>query len=156
MSVNLSHNAIDDWLHVGSNPSEPADIIHLSKNLGVNAVVNLQSDEDFALRAINWQAFWTVYTAHGIAVERVPIQDFMRPDLLRHMEQAVETVRRYRDQGSTVYLHCNAGVNRSPTVAIGYYALHGGLSLEEAAAFVQGRRNCVPYLDVVERWLAQR
>ena len=156
MSVNLSHNPIDDWLHVGSYPSEPADITHLAKELGVTAVVNLQSDEDFALRAINWQAFWNVYTANGIAVERVPIQDFMRPDLLRHMEEAVETVRRFRDGGSTVYLHCNAGVNRSPTVAIGYYALHGGLSVADAAALVRGRRECVPYLDVVERWLAQR
>jgi atypical dual specificity phosphatase len=156
MPVNLSHDAIDDWLHVGSYPSEPADILHLSKELGVTAVVNLQSDADFALRAINWQAFWTVYTANGMAVERVPIQDFMRPDLLVHMEAAVETVRGFRDAGCTVYLHCNAGVNRSPTVAIGYYALHGGLSVEDAAALVQGRRRCLPYLDVVERWLAQR
>jgi atypical dual specificity phosphatase len=156
MAVKLSHNRIDDWLHVGSNPAEPADILHLSRALGVTAVVNLQSDEDFAHRAINWQAFWTVYTQNGIAVERVPILDFVRPDLLQNLEQAVETVHRFRESGATVYLHCNAGVNRSPTVAIAYHVLHGGLSIADAAAFVQERRTCVPYLDVVERWIAQR
>jgi protein-tyrosine phosphatase len=48
--------------------------------------------------------------------------------------------------GERVYLHCNAGLNRAPTVAVAYLHRHHGLSLEDACAVVKAQRPCVPYM----------
>jgi protein-tyrosine phosphatase len=53
--------------------------------------------------------------------------------------------------GERVYLHCNAGMNRAPTVAIAYLHRHHSMSLSEARDFVKQRRHCVPYMLVLER-----
>jgi protein-tyrosine phosphatase len=52
--------------------------------------------------------------------------------------------------GRRVYLHCNAGMNRAPTIAIAYLHVHRQLPLHEARDFVKARRHCVPYMTVLE------
>ncbi|KAJ1527410.1 hypothetical protein ONE63_007392 [Megalurothrips usitatus] len=43
-------------------------------------------------------------------------------------------------KGGCLYVHCNAGVSRSPTVVIAYLIAHRGLSYGEASALVKERR----------------
>ena len=43
-------------------------------------------------------------------------------------------------QGRKVFLHCNAGIGRSPTCAVAYL-VHCGTSLSEAKEMVQGKRQ---------------
>jgi protein-tyrosine phosphatase len=156
MATDLSYDLVLDRLIVGRYPQDPDDVQQL-RDLGITAIVNLQSDEDFRDRAINWSAMWGVLTANRIAVARVPILDFAKDDLQRKMEEAVAKVHELRDeQGRTVYLHCNAGINRSPTVAIAYLALHHGMTPAQARDHVEQRHRCIPYMDVVERWLKKR
>ena len=52
-------------------------------------------------------------------------------------------------RGGRVYLHCNAGYNRAPTVAIAYLHVHRGLALDAACALVKERRSCVPYVSAL-------
>ena len=52
--------------------------------------------------------------------------------------------------GDRVYLHCNAGMNRAPTVAIAYLHVHHAMSLGAARDSVKQRRHCVPYMRVLE------
>jgi dienelactone hydrolase len=63
----------------------------------------------------------------------------------------VATVERILATGNTLYLHCTAGVNRSPTVAVAY--LHKCLQwpLERALEHIRGCRNCCPDADVIRR-----
>ncbi len=49
-----------------------------------------------------------------------------------------------------VYVHCNAGFNRAPTVAIAFLRAHRGLSDEAAWAHVKQRRACAPYRRALE------
>jgi len=156
MSPHFSWDQVGEGLFVGSCPQSPDDIRYLKDDLGVTAVINLQSDEDLAQRAINWQAYWTVYVQSGIKVKRVPVTDFAKEDLLRQLDVAVEALKAFLDEGRTVFVHCNVGINRSPTLALAYYASHGGMSLEEATNFVKERRRSIPYPDVVEAWLRKR
>ena len=52
-------------------------------------------------------------------------------------------------EGHAVYVHCNMGINRSPSIVIAY--LHWGLGwdLKKAAEHVMACRSCDPYLDVI-------
>jgi protein-tyrosine phosphatase len=55
-----------------------------------------------------------------------------------------------------VYLHCNAGLNRAPTLAIAYLRAHGGMSLNEALAHVKRRRSCGPFMTILEDYFGPR
>ncbi len=151
----ISYNQILDNLWVGSYPHSPEDVLHL-KSLGVDAILNLQSDADLSGRAVNWNLFWRFYVSQGFQVVRVKITDFEPADLEDHLSEAVDALVDLHANKRRVYLHCTAGLNRSPTTAIAYLMQTRGLSQEEATTFVSERRHCVPYPDVLQRWAASR
>lgn len=142
---------LDETLAVGSYPPGPEAIAALAE-AGVQAVVNLQSDPDLHGRGLDWNRMWMTYTAAGIRVTRVPIIDFDIQDLARRLSDAVAAVAKQVDAGRMTYVHCNAGLNRSPTTVIGFLVRHRGLSVDDAVSWVQERHECVPYSQVVERW----
>ncbi len=156
MSSQLSFYPIDERIFVGSFPQSGECIAYLRDELEVTGVLNLQSDEDLYARAVNWSALWREYVGRGMEIVRVPILDLVRKDLGRHLDEAVTSLHGLLDRHEKVYLHCNVGLNRSPTVAIAYFTLHHGLSLEDATRKVRGQRQCMPYPEVVERWLKRR
>ena len=128
-------------LFVGSCPSGHDDINWLKRE-GVTALLNVQTDEDMA--------YWG-FLAHdqaGIEVRRVPIRDFDPDDLRRKLPLAVEVLEELL-QEHTVYVHCNMGINRSPSVVIAYLYWVLGWDLERAADHVLKCRSCDPYLDVI-------
>ena len=61
-----------------------------------------------------------------------------------------------RRGGERVYLHCNAGMNRAPTIAIAYLHVHHAMPLLEARDFVKTRRACLPYMTVLEARFAAK
>jgi protein-tyrosine phosphatase len=48
-----------------------------------------------------------------------------------------------------VYLHCTVGTGRSPTVAIAHLYRCRAWKLDEASAYVTGRRQCSPNLEAI-------
>ena len=148
-------STLDDQLVVGSCPSSLEDIQSLAA-MGVKGLVNLQSDMDLRSRALEWTILWPLYLRHGISAVRVPIIDFEPADLARHIDAAVMAVAKHIDAGKRVYVHCNAGLNRSPSVVIGYLMLSRGLTLKDAVAWIKERHECVPYPDVIQGWASQR
>lgn len=143
---------LDDTLAVGCHPQTPEQIAWLAKTSGIRGVVNLQSDADLETRRIRWGNLWQLYTRHGIAVTRVPVTDFDKRDLGRNLQAAVDAVAGYVGEGRKVYVHCNAGINRSPSTVIAYLVAHRGMSLDEANAWLSERHRCIPYPDVLKRW----
>ncbi len=147
---------LDDTLAVGSHPHTPEQIQWLREVGGVRALVTLQSDEDLASRGLSWGVLWQLYMRAGISTTRVPVRDFDRKDLERHLEAAVDAVAQHVAAGRKVYVHCTAGLNRSPSVVIGYLAAHRGMTLDEATAWVSERHSCMPYPDVLAAWARAR
>jgi atypical dual specificity phosphatase len=152
MKPKFDSSAIDDRLRVGGYPQDPADVLAL-RDLGVTAVLNLQSDADLKARAIHWPGMWAEMLRAGLAIERVPIADMDKHDLLHRLDAAVAALDALLSDGHSVYLHCNVGINRSPTVGIAYYVRHRGMSLDAAATLFASRREIYPFLDVVEKWM---
>ena len=125
----------------------------LARDHGVTHVLCLQTDDDLSSRGLQWSVLWQFYLRLGLEVVRVPIVDFDKRDLLAHLDEGVAAVHGALGAGGKVYVHCTAGLNRSPTVIIAYLTQHRDLSLEEAVTWVTERHDCVPYPDVVQDWL---
>ena len=143
---------LDEQLAVGSHPHAPEHLDQLQE-AGVTAVVNLQTDEDLGHRGVQWSFLWQLYTQRRIRVARVPITDHAPDELASLLGEAVDQVQSFMEADRKVYIHCSAGLNRSPTVLIAWLVRHRGMSLEDAEAWLQERHSCVPYPEVIRLWL---
>jgi protein-tyrosine phosphatase len=136
-------------LLVGEYPT-PDDAPWLRAVERVTAVLSLQDDADLASKGLELGEIERVYRAHSLRFHRMPVPDCDNDFLQARLDDIVSQLRALHDEGERVYLHCNAGMNRAPTVAIAYLHVHHAMSLDEARDFVKGRRHCVPYMRVLE------
>lgn len=147
---------VTDHLLVGSLPGDVADVRTLSM-LGVTRVLNLVEDDEYARGAR--RKVESALQAARIEEHRLSAVDYggLSDEFL---EDATSTVRRWLDDGETVYLHCRAGRQRSAAVAAGVLALRDGLDLDRALSRVRQRRPSADPLphqrEDLERWFAQR
>jgi protein-tyrosine phosphatase len=142
-------------LRVGSHPDTTDDIDRL-KAAGMTAVLNVQSDDDCEYLGIDWSRLHAHYFAVGLEVRRVRIQDFDDADLRDKLPQAVEELNDLIGKGHTVFVHCSAGINRSPSVIICYLHWVEGWSLDEALSHVRNCRACDPVREVIRLATADR
>lgn len=146
---------LDDDLAVGRCPT--ADERPWLAQQGITGLLTLQSDTDLHHRDIDWVRWTAEYSTMGIEAVRVAVKDFDRADLLNNLDAAVASLHRLVEKGRRVYVHCNAGINRSPSTIIAYMVAHRGLDLEAATRDVMSmHRPCYPYPDVMATWVQRR
>lgn len=132
-------------LYVGSALRSRAEIEELLAH-NITAVLSLQTDDDLAKDGLRWEQIEEWYLSAGIGARRVQIHDYSAEAVITNLNAAVTSLRTLLDQGHTVYLHCTAGVNRSPTIAIAYLVRAEGRSVDEALDLVKNARyNVEPY-----------
>jgi protein-tyrosine phosphatase len=136
-------------LLIGEYPRRD-DIPWLKKTYAVTAVHSLQDDEDMRLNGLDPGALHEECEAHGIQFVRTPIQDGSSEAMRGRLGAALGDLHALVAAGKRVYLHCNGGLNRAPTLAIAYLHVHRGMSLEEALAYVKERRACGPFMTILE------
>ena len=112
-------------------------------------MLNVQTDEDLAYWGVNWYRMEPYYRSIVIEVRRVPVRDFDPDDLRRNLPHCIQVLETLLHEGHTVYVHCNMGVNRSPSIAIAYLHWVQGWDLEKATDHVLECRSCDPYVDVI-------
>jgi protein-tyrosine phosphatase len=137
------------WLVVGEYPNYD-DLSWLRDAHAVTAVLSLQCDADLASKRLRAADVEAACAAAGLAYARVACPDGDLELLTARLPELVERLRVLRDAGDRVYLHCNAGMNRAPTVAIAAVHVLDAVPLPEAVAFVKARRLAVPYLRALE------
>jgi protein-tyrosine phosphatase len=150
-----SVSVIRPALLVGEYPT-PEDAAWLRDEHGVTVVVSLQDDADLASKGLRLAALERAYGAHGLAFHRVPIPDGDDRNLAARLGEIIPLLRGLIDAGGRVYVHCNAGFNRAPTVAIAYLHVCEGLRLEDARTEVKRLRHCVPYMRALEACYGRR
>jgi atypical dual specificity phosphatase len=137
-------------LLVGEYP-RVEDVAWLRQEFGVSAVLSLQDAEDLAAKGLNLPALISECRQHHITYHRTPVADFDCDSLDKALPSALHELQTLAQNGHTIFLHCNAGCNRAPTVAIAYLHAHQGMTLSEARDFVKERRPCGPYMEILYR-----
>jgi hypothetical protein len=136
-------------LLVGSCPRDGADIERLKTDFGATAVLSLQTDDDFAAWGIPWPEIEAACRAAAIALGRAAVPDFDPEALRRKLPECVAALDELLRAGHAVYVHCSAGMNRSPSVVIAYLHWVRGMGLEEAVDYVLSRHPCDPYIEAI-------
>jgi protein-tyrosine phosphatase len=147
----LDYTRIQPRLLVGAFLESAHEVELLRKHEGVTAVLNLQTDEDIRTARFFAEPPENLYPGSGVKLCRVPVRDFDDSDLQQKLPDCVTALHRLLEEGHTVYLHCTAGVNRSPTVAIAYLHWCLGWKLDTAVKHVEDRRYCSPKVDAVRQ-----
>src|SRR5690606_25759041 len=97
--MTLTFTELDEHLVVGSGPTCADDVTALADR-GVTAVVCLQTDADLGARGLHWEILWRLWVSRGVVATRVPIVDFDKRDLLRHLDEAVDAIALQARQGA--------------------------------------------------------
>jgi protein-tyrosine phosphatase len=142
---------IQDRLWVGSfvRPEE----VGLLEQMHITTVLSLQSDQDIAGYHIPTESLLKAYAAAKIQYQRLAIPDFDTQALSAMLARAIaELETALKPSGARVYVHCTAGINRSPTLAAAYLIKNKHLSAREACEYVMSRRQCSPYLVVLQEY----
>jgi protein-tyrosine phosphatase len=150
-----SLHEITDHLLVGEYPRS-SDLEWLNKEHGVTAILNLQDDEDLRINALDVPEMRDICSRLGMKLVRSPIHDGSADDMAARLVAALDTLTDLVRAGERVYVHCNAGFNRAPTLAIAYLRAQGGMSLNEAMAHIKKRRPCGPFMTVLEAHFGPR
>ena len=137
-------------LYLGSCPRTTADIDRLKTDYLVTAVLNLQTDDDDLRLAIPWQFLELHYRDCRIEIRRCPVADFDQEDLRKRLPACVCSLHELLRAGHVVYVHCTAGMNRSPTGHHGLSALGRRVTLDQAISQVVGQRYCDPSLWAIK------
>lgn len=64
-------------------------------------------------------------------------------NLKQYFEEAFDFIDLARSRGGSVLIHCQAGVSRSPTIAVAYLIKQFPMSLVDAYKFVKNRRSII-------------
>lgn len=145
----IDYNRITPRLYVGNAPRSIDDIDILRKVCGVSGVLNLQTDADMAWINVDWPKMEKHYQVCGMEAIRVPIHDFDIAELRDKLPRCAAAVDILAQDGSIVYIHCTAGINRAPTVAIAYLYRYLGFDLDKAIHTVTKARMCDPHLEAL-------
>jgi protein-tyrosine phosphatase len=155
------------WLHDSIPGDSPMDVHEILPELfldgcprtsedvdalveqGITAVLSLQTDDDLAHLGIDWDQLHARYSEVGIEARRVPIRDFDDDDLRDRLPEGVRVLEELLNDDQVVYVHCTAGVNRSPSVVICYLYWSLGWCVAEAERHVRKRHPCAPMMEVI-------
>ena len=139
----LNWNVVRHDLVVGSCPRTPSDLDALRVETRVSAVLSVQHDDCLAKQEIDYPRQVRYGRRLGLTMERCPLRDFDPADQQRGLPAAVCALYGLLRQGHRVYIHCTAGINRSPLVVLTYLTLIEGMSLEEAMTLLLRARPAV-------------
>ena len=119
---------VTPWLLIGPALT-PEDYRVLVRDHRVSHIVDLReeaADDPTLMESLN--VFW----------RRLPIPDRHAPTVAQ-VDDLVEWLDRHSAADEALYLHCEGGLGRTPTIAIALLMRHG-LSLPEAHGIVQTAR----------------
>lgn len=87
---------------------------------GVRAVLSLQSRKDLKAFSIDSEQLKNAYDRHGIRAYNLEIIDMKLKDFVDRSQQAVRLLKQLVETYGTVYVHCTAGIYRSPQLVVLY------------------------------------
>lgn len=119
----LDWGEVGPTLLVGSCPMRPADLARIRRQTGATAILSLQHDDCLAYWGIDYAKMQAAVARNGLRMERCPMRDFNIEDQQRRLPAAVAVLTRLQHQGHRTYVHCTAGLGRSPLTVWAYLVM---------------------------------
>lgn len=149
--LGMSYTRIGPHIILGSQPQGPEDVTRLAEEEGVGAILNVQEDKDMAYWKVDLPAVMRRCQELGVEHHRRPAVDFDPNSLRQRLPGMVGVIARCVAEDKTVYVHCTAGLGRSPAAVIAYlfWFSEPRVNLQKAYDFVTGLRPCGPKWEAI-------
>ena len=104
---------IDNWLYVGD--FEDANNISILNKLGIHYVLNCAGDDTtyMDIHRVTYPSHFNVHSFNALDIYNYSIID-------NHIQESIQFINECKQNGDRILIHCMAGMNRSPTIAIAY------------------------------------
>lgn len=150
-SWTLNWGEIRHDLLIGSAPITTPDLDRIRQETFATAVLSLQTLECRTHFGIDYTEQMRYGERVGLVLVNTPMRDFDPTDQRRRLPMAVRALHRLLEKGYKVYVHCSAGINRSPLTVLGYLTFIEGMAANDAMELIHnGRREAEPYMDAYE------
>ena len=97
------------------------------KQLGIKKVLTVMS------------AFGNHYSHHEFIHKSIDVDDDFRTNIICHFKECISFI----EGKDKIFVHCAAGMSRSPTIVIAYIMWKKKLRLNEAIKFVKEKRSII-------------
>ena len=97
------------------------------KQLGIKKVLTVMS------------AFGNHYSPHEFIHKSIDVDDDFRTNIICHFKECISFI----EGKDKIFIHCAAGMSRSPTIVIAYIMWKKKLRLNEAIKFVKEKRSII-------------
>uniref|UniRef100_A0A061S536 Phosphoglucan phosphatase chloroplastic-like n=1 Tax=Tetraselmis sp. GSL018 TaxID=582737 RepID=A0A061S536_9CHLO len=147
----LYYHEVEPGVLCGSQPRNTSDAEYLASAERVTTILNLQQDRDLEYWGVDIHSIARRCEELGVELCRVPARDFDGDSLRNVLPRAVRALEEaLRPPDARVYVHCTAGLGRSPGVCIAHMFWFGGLgSLDEAYEALTSIRPCGPKREAI-------
>ena len=138
-------------IFIGPYPQSKNDFKKLHEN-NINAILNIQTDNDMIIRQVNYQLQIEEAKQYGINIYRYPIEDFNQIDLYNKLKGASDLLNKLKKEGKIIYVHCTAGMSRAAATVIIYLVLYENYTVEEANNYCKKYRPIIcPNYGVINK-----
>jgi hypothetical protein len=121
------------------------DLTRIQTEARVSAVLSLQHDACLEYWGIDYDKMRRHGSRLGLVMERCPVRDFDVIHQRQRLPLIVAKLAQLHSQGLRIYVHCTAGLGRSPLAALGYLTWVQGLSPDQAyRKILAARPNASP------------
>lgn len=114
----------DTNIVIGAYPLSENDVQKMSER-GITAAINLQTDEEFEARQLDWKQTKAMYKKHKVKIYRFPLNDLDDSSFCSSLFTGAQHLNSLLNaQGERqVFIHCSSGMSRAPAVVITYLCL---------------------------------
>ncbi|HYQ71834.1 MAG TPA: dual specificity protein phosphatase family protein [Gammaproteobacteria bacterium] len=145
----LNWSEVTKDIVIGTCPMTPDDLIRIQKEARVTALLSLQHDDCLTYWGIDYFQMQKKAAQIGLTLARLQIRDFDIADMRRRLPSAISSLAVLQASGHRTYVHCTAGLGRSPLVVLSYLILVDDYDPEEAISMILASRT-----DAVPAWEA--
>lgn len=121
----IKYHRVDDRIYLG--PQQGKFACRLLASIGVTASVSMRTEYDDVNNGVGFSKYL-----------QLPTQDGMAPSV-EQLEQGADFIQHVIDNGGAVYVHCQTGLGRGPTMVIAYL-IGTGLTFQQAYEMVESVR----------------
>lgn len=134
----LEYNYIDNGIYIGTNQCCQTHFDEKLKQEGITADISLEEervDAPFGIEMYIW----------------IPIKNHTAPTP-EQLDFAVATIEKLVAMGKKIYVHCQNGHGRAPTVVAAYF-IKKGIGVDEAIEFVKSKRPTIHLEEIQKKGL---